>query len=197
MKEFKCDTCDKTFKYLSLFERHQQAHTNLRAFKCQHCEKTFNRADTLKTHMNIHLGSGYNCCGRLYHSKAALNYHTRTVHTAKVVNCKECACAFKDQKELDAHLEAHRVVESPTIFDCITAEECSTPQANAEPEQGYQLNSFVFFEDLYIKRNSFSFKSDSGIPNIFFKAWSRHSLILFKFIFWNCFVSIVHFRLFS
>jgi KRAB domain-containing zinc finger protein len=100
MKEFKCEVCDKNFKYLSLYERHKRIHNNERTFKCEICDKTFNRPDTLKTHMNIHTGQGFECCGRFFHSKAALKYHQRSSHTVNVIKCKECEQTFEDQDKL-------------------------------------------------------------------------------------------------
>ena len=109
MREFQCESCDKTFRYLSLYERHVRIHTEEKAFKCDVCDKAFNRPDTLKTHMNIHTESGFACCGRFFHSKAALNYHQKSVHSVKVQKCLDCGLCFPSKKHLTEHQESHRV----------------------------------------------------------------------------------------
>ena len=170
MKEFKCEICSKTFKYLSLYERHQRTHRDDRAFKCEQCDKSFNRPDTLKTHMNIHTGAGYSCCGRFFHSKAALKYHTRTLHRVEVQKCRECPMTFESEVELKAHSETHKITEFPMLLDIVATEECSPNETNPDGTLvELQRKSLVFVVDEFVKKHSFSFWSDSGMRMSFLK----------------------------
>ena len=81
--------------------------------------------------MNIHSETGFACCGRFFHSKAALKYHEKTVHITKVIKCKDCGLTFENDKDLDAHIETHNVTEFPMLLDCITTEESNSVQDNS------------------------------------------------------------------
>ena len=83
--------------------------------------------------MNIHLGSGYNCCNRFFHSKAALKYHTKTMHKVtkvEVIKCKDCPMTFDNKKDLENHIETHKITEFPMLSDIIATEECSPNESN-------------------------------------------------------------------
>ena len=55
VRQFKCDTCNLTFKTNSSLRRHARIHGTARPFKCHLCSTSFNRQSNLRRHLkNVH-----------------------------------------------------------------------------------------------------------------------------------------------
>ncbi|XP_060865222.1 zinc finger protein 85-like [Metopolophium dirhodum] len=52
---YKCDICDKTFFYLSIFNRHKATHKHdMVVYECKLCDKTFRNPNNLSKHDALH-----------------------------------------------------------------------------------------------------------------------------------------------
>ena len=52
-KDFKCESCGRSFSLLHHLKRHILAHENRKDFKCISCDKSFYEAGKLKQHNRI------------------------------------------------------------------------------------------------------------------------------------------------
>ena len=67
ISQFKCNICNKYFKYKSQLKLHERMHVGEKPFKCDYCEKKFSRSTYLLLHKKRHTGDKpYKCefCGK-------------------------------------------------------------------------------------------------------------------------------------
>jgi len=111
MQYFKCDHCDKVFKYKSHYLRHLSTHNNEHEHKCPTCSTEFKRLDSLNRHRIKHTEQKYVCdqCQNCYSDRASLTYHYKHKHQWKdhLFVCKVCGKAFATEKNLKYHLNSH------------------------------------------------------------------------------------------
>ncbi|XP_042343949.1 zinc finger protein 836-like [Plectropomus leopardus] len=107
---FKCDVCEKAFKYKSFLQRHMIIHTGEKPHSCNTCGKRFSRTSILNAHMRTHTGQKpYSCdtCGKTFSQTSTLSAHIR-IHTGeKPYSCNTCGKRFSRTSLLNAHSTVH------------------------------------------------------------------------------------------
>lgn len=80
---FKCNYCDRTFKYNSDRVIHMRRHTSERPFRCDICDKTYTSLSDLNQHKRGHTDYYVQCplCDKRYKFQKSLTYHIKTKHS--------------------------------------------------------------------------------------------------------------------
>ena len=81
-KTYNCDICEKSYKKLSVLNKHVKArHANIR-YNCGQCDKKYVAKDMLKLHLDMYHGNrnpAFKCrvenCGKAYYQKSTLYEH--------------------------------------------------------------------------------------------------------------------------
>nr|XP_033482146.1 zinc finger protein 180-like [Epinephelus lanceolatus] len=118
---FKCDTCERVFKFRSQLYAHMRQHTGEKPFLCKTCGKAFRRNGDLKVHVRIHTGEKpYVCrtCGKRFCEMSALTRHMKTHTGEKPHTCKTCGKAFRRRDDLRVHLRTHSDERPYTCETC-------------------------------------------------------------------------------
>lgn len=109
-----CSLCDfkaRTKPYLKI--HYIRKHTEDYNYKCEQCGKMFKVQSDYTTHVKDHDTESCVCdiCGSSYPSKSSLYFHKHYKHKTKVKKfpCQTCKKKFKTQKNLDNHMELHKI----------------------------------------------------------------------------------------
>lgn len=109
-----CSLCDfkaRTKPYLKI--HYIRKHTEDYNYKCEQCGKMFKVQSDYTTHVKDHDTESCVCdiCGSFYPSKSSLYFHKYYKHKAKMkkFQCLTCKKKFKSQKNLDSHVELHKI----------------------------------------------------------------------------------------
>ena len=121
-KNYKCESCGKSFINVKSFRRHiRSLPKDHRDNKCDFCGKSFSYANNLKNHIHtVHEGfKDYKCesCGEAFTREAALKKHIHIVHEGnKDHKCKSCGKSFSNAGHLKNHI--HTVHEGHKDHKC-------------------------------------------------------------------------------
>ena len=89
-KKYKCDQCNRSFKYSGNLRIHEKIHDG-ENYQCDECSKAFNRPDSLKRHVNIvHRGiKEFQCdlCEKSFSKSLSLKEHIQVVHDGNKFKC--------------------------------------------------------------------------------------------------------------
>ena len=101
-----CTVCDQKFEEISLLLNHkQEAHKEL----------------TLRNFQNENINEELTChpCNKTFVNKLSFNSHIKNVHL-KSFSCYKCGKVFAHQRDLDAHLIAHKNLEEKAtlVYQC-------------------------------------------------------------------------------
>ena len=91
-KVFKCDQCEKEFKWKRSLKRHYFVHTKLYLHRCSICNKGFPSQTSMKKHEHAtHFDEQRGNCSRI-HDECELQDHVVKEHPSspKVFKCDQC-----------------------------------------------------------------------------------------------------------
>ena len=109
---FKCNMCDKIFKYKSCLLVHMRCHSDERPHKCDVCDKAYKSPSVLKLHAMRHTGEEpYTCdkCEITFAKPDELREHKRKHTGEKPYQCRVCDKTFTRLTGMKKHRENHWV----------------------------------------------------------------------------------------
>ncbi|XP_047465777.1 zinc finger protein 132-like [Mugil cephalus] len=102
---FRCDECDKAFKYKSTLDSHKQTHNPL---YCEVCMKLVRDSDALAMHKESHTPFQCNQCEENFPVFKALHKHYIDVHNpTEPFTCTHCETTFASLKRFIRHEWKH------------------------------------------------------------------------------------------
>ncbi|XP_077998244.1 LOW QUALITY PROTEIN: histone-lysine N-methyltransferase MECOM-like [Glandiceps talaboti] len=120
-REYKCDTCPKSFNWKSNLTRHQVTHDAEKRFNCENCDKVFTDPSNLQRHIRTqHVGARCHACpecGKTFATSSGLKQHTHIHSSVKPFTCEVCYKSYTQFSNLCRHKRMHA--------DCRTQIKCS------------------------------------------------------------------------
>lgn len=106
---YPCTQCDKTYTVKNALQKHVIRNHKTKV-PCEICEKLFTPGMFMTKHMKSHGPPQFQCkiksCGRSFHSKSALNYHTESQHMkSESVYCSKCNAPYNSIRNLNRHMK--------------------------------------------------------------------------------------------
>ena len=115
-RPYKCNQCEKTYKYTQNLNRHRLIHKGVKRYKCDQCGKKFRSQYYLNVHARSHTGEKpYSChqCGNTFRSQQNLKNHSMAHTGEKPYKCEQCGAGFSRNKYLEKHVK----IVHPTLGD--------------------------------------------------------------------------------
>ena len=119
-KKCPCTICGKAFASKISLERHDNVmHKKLSIYKCNLCDKSFKYYEGLKSHIEmVHQGMEFQCdqCQLTFAGSLKLHYHKRSTHfKTKNFGCDICEKRFERKRSIIAHMVDEHAF---SIFKC-------------------------------------------------------------------------------
>ncbi|XP_059757159.1 zinc finger protein GLI4 isoform X2 [Balaenoptera ricei] len=105
-----CETCAKSFRYLSRLVRHRATHSGEKPHACGECGRAFSQRSHLAQHHSAHAGQKpHTCgqCGRAFTRLSTLHRHQRVHSGEKPFGCQWCGKPFSYSTLLAQHQRIH------------------------------------------------------------------------------------------
>ncbi|XP_057592856.1 zinc finger protein 250-like isoform X2 [Hippopotamus amphibius kiboko] len=105
-----CETCAKSFRYLSRLVRHRATHSGEKPHACGECGRAFSQRSHLAQHRSAHAGQKpHTCgqCGRAFTRLSTLHRHQRIHSGEKPFGCQWCGKPFSYSTLLAQHQRIH------------------------------------------------------------------------------------------
>ncbi|XP_067118156.1 zinc finger protein 43-like, partial [Centruroides vittatus] len=109
-RPFKCDICNKGFKWKEQVKHHKTTHIEERPFKCDICNKSFKLKGQLKSHQKTHSEEQpFKCdiCNQGFNCRSQLKSHQKTHSEEQPFECDICNESFKCKEQLKTHHKTH------------------------------------------------------------------------------------------
>ena len=99
-------------------------------FKCDSCDKSFKFPSRLKYHIMIHEGKGFSCelCGKTYSTYENLKKHMKITHDVgelapekRILKCDKCQIDFQSAVTMDEHFKTQcqdNITKQTIEFEC-------------------------------------------------------------------------------
>ena len=115
-----CDICGKGFSTPRSLRKHCYSHVEEESqFKCQSCDKMFRFESQLKSHWHMHRHSRNYICAAVNCSKSFKHPEDLSDHAkshGKPHKCAHCDYENTDIRNLRSHLHTHSRVAYPSLF---------------------------------------------------------------------------------
>ncbi|KAI4789812.1 hypothetical protein KUCAC02_035013, partial [Chaenocephalus aceratus] len=116
---FRCDECDKAFKYKSTLDSHKQTHNPL---YCEVCMKLVRDPEALAMHKESHTPFQCNQCVEHFPVFKALHKHYIDVHNPSSLlpapTCPHCTKRFRSYSDLVEHQKKHTKAYPFLCWEC-------------------------------------------------------------------------------
>lgn len=111
---YKCITCDMTFKHSPGLTSHERLHKGCKPYICIHeqCYASFSTRVEILKHEKIHKNGSYVCsnidnCNKSFSNAQSLRLHREAYHKIFVSYCNICFEMFNDKPNLIKHMEEY------------------------------------------------------------------------------------------
>ena len=141
-RPFKCDVCEKTFKFMPTLRRHvDMVHKKLQVVSCDMCGKGFPQKQNLDKHMeNVHQKlKPYQCdiCGNYFAQVSSLSLHKKNIHKAVTATPKVEIDADQDfdwQSVVTPVQQNAQFIQAPTyLFSSSVGSSPATQSSSGTP----------------------------------------------------------------
>ncbi|KAL3863259.1 hypothetical protein ACJMK2_005024 [Sinanodonta woodiana] len=122
-RPFRCNQCDKSYKFVTNLNDHKRTHSGERPFICDFCGSSFTKSLLMRAHIKRkHLEQKcLHCdkCNSLFSNEADLKQHLKYTHsTARPFECHICHKTYKTKPTLNIHLLTHNEERGFTCDIC-------------------------------------------------------------------------------
>ena len=105
-QKYKCDKCDKIFKFKLPWENHMISMVH---YECKHCQKGFTNIKKFEYHLKVVHNVVNICeckiCGKPFRRNKYLRRHLRVTHGGEKYPCKKCDKTYSTKSMLRNHIE--------------------------------------------------------------------------------------------
>lgn len=154
---FRCDLCEKTFKFLSGLEHHNRLKHSIKMivlkdtslkptarYNCSICRKKFGTLHAFQRHVDSHNDDSekfLECtslnCSKVFKNSKDLAKHEQNVHTGLVFyGCSYCLKQYKSKSNFEIHIASHEKGNEMQDYEYVIDEEDEGKMAIEEVYEG-------------------------------------------------------------
>ena len=116
-KKFKCNICNKAFRWKLHYDRHALTHTAEKPFACHHCDEKFKRPE----HLDKHVINDHQFCEKChikFESADEIQEHM-LIHKRKMIHtCPHCSKEFNRASKYRIHVTSHTGEKPHMCHEC-------------------------------------------------------------------------------